>query len=285
MTITIADALRHGRARLAARVAEPAREAELLLSEVLGCPRAALVARAEAPVAEEAFARYESLLERRALGEPVAYLLGRRDFWSLELEVGPGVLVPRHETELLVELTLAELTDVRAPRVLDLGTGSGAIGLALAHARPDAHVDLVDASEAALAVAERNRARLGIGNATLRPGDWYAAVGGDRYRAIVANPPYLATDDPHLAGAELGHEPRGALVAGPTGLEDLERIARGAPAHLVAGGWLACEHGATQGDAVRRLYAAAGFGGIGTARDLAGLERVTFGRHAGSAPG
>lgn len=285
MERTIAEELRAGAAALADRVPDARREAELLLGAVLGRSRAALLAHGEARVPADAGARYAALLARRVAGEPVAYVLGRREFWSLELEVDAGVLVPRHETELLVELALAALEGVVAPRVLDLGTGSGAIGLAIAHERRDSRVELVDASPAALAVAARNRSRLGLANATLHLGSWYAPVAGARFHAIVSNPPYLAADDPHLAGAELRHEPRAALVAGPGGLEDLERVACAAPAHLLPGGWLGCEHGATQGAAVRALYAAAGLRGVDTARDLAGHERVTFGRHDGAPPG
>ncbi|MBS0396960.1 MAG: peptide chain release factor N(5)-glutamine methyltransferase, partial [Proteobacteria bacterium] len=223
-------------------------------------------------------AAFAALIERRAAGEPVAYLLGRRDFWTLTLEVGPAVLVPRPETELLVELALALLADRRAPAVLDLGAGSGAIGLAIASERGDAHVDLVESSAAALALAERNRARLGLANARLRAGDWYEPVAGRRYDLIVSNPPYLAATDPHLAGPELRYEPRAALIAGATGLEALEAIAAGAAAHLVAGGAVLLEHGAEQGAPVRSLLASHGFTEVATRRDLAGHERATGGR-------
>ena len=203
--------------------------------------------------------------------------MGRRDFWTLTLAVGPGVLVPRPETELLVEAALEALAGRTAPRVLDLGTGSGAIGLAIASARADAQVDLVDASPEALAVAEANRHALGLGNARTLPGDWFAGLGAARYDAILSNPPYLADADPHLANAQLAHEPPVALVSGPTGLEALGSIATGAMAHLEPGGLLALEHGATQAQAVRGLLAAAGFGAIRTRLDLAGLERATQG--------
>ncbi len=274
----ISAALARAARRLASSSDSPRLDAELLLAHVLGVERGRLAALADRPFAAAEAAAFAALLARRAGGEPVAYLLGRRDFWTLTLEVGPGVLVPRPETELVVEVALEALAGRPAPAVLDLGTGSGAIGLAIAGERPDATVDLVDASADALAIAERNRARLGIGNARVLAGDWFGAVAGRRYDLIAANPPYLAADDPHLAAAELAHEPRVALVSGPGGLEAVAAIAAGAPAHLVAGGCLVLEHGAGQGAAVRALLGQAGLGGIATRRDLAGHERATAGR-------
>jgi release factor glutamine methyltransferase len=263
--------------RLARTSPSPRLDAELLLAHLLEATRATLLAHDTEPLAEGARVAYEALVARRANGEPVAYLLGRREFWTLTLTVGPGVLVPRPETELLVEAALESLAGRTTPRVLDLGTGSGAIGLAIASARPDAQVDLVDASPDALEIAETNRRRLGIGNARTLPGDWFAGLAQARYDAILSNPPYLADADPHLASAELAHEPPVALVAGPTGLEALATIATGALAHLAPGGLLALEHGATQGEAVRGLLARAGFGAVRTRLDLAGLERATQG--------
>lgn len=281
---TVATALAWAVERLAAAPrsplapANPRLDAEVLLAATLAASRALLVARPERALAATELARFRDRVERRASGEPVAYVLGRRDFWTLTLEVGPDVLVPRPETELLVELALERLRDVAAPRIADLGAGSGAIGLALASERPDSQVVLVDASAAALAVAERNRALAALANARLRLGSWFAPLAGEQFHAVVSNPPYLAADDPHLASPELGREPRGALVAGPTGLEDLAAIAHAAPAHLVPGGWLIVEHGATQGAAVRACFARAGLDAVETARDLAGLDRATFGR-------
>jgi release factor glutamine methyltransferase len=213
-THTIASLLAHARAALAGHVEDPGREADYLLAEMLGVTRASLVARADDAVPDERAVAFLGLVARRRDGEPAAYLVGRRAFWTLELDVTPDVLVPRHETELLVELALQRLLGVRAPRVLDLGAGSGAIGLALASERRDAAVTLVDASAAALAVAARNRARCGLDAVELLHGDWYAPVRRRRYDAIVSNPPYLAADDPHLAGPALRHEPHGALVSG-----------------------------------------------------------------------
>jgi len=264
--------------RRLARTSSSARlDAELLLADLLAIGRAQLLARDTDTLTAEQHAAFATRIARRANGEPVAYLLGRRDFWTLTLAVGPGVLVPRPETELLVEAALEAMAGRTAPRVLDLGTGSGAIGLAIACARPDAHVDLLDASPAALAIAEANRRTLGLGNARTLPGDWFAGLGSARYDAILSNPPYLADSDPHLASLELAHEPPVALVAGPTGLEALAIAARRALGHLEPGGLVALEHGATQGEAVRSLLAGAGFGAIRTRFDLAGLERATQG--------
>jgi release factor glutamine methyltransferase len=272
----IAAALAGAARQLAASSASPRLDAELLLAHVLGVERGRLAAL-EAPLAAPAAAAFAALVARRAGGEPIAYLIGRREFWTLTLEVGPGVLVPRPDTELLVEIALERLKARPAPAVLDLGAGSGAIGLAIAAERADARVDLVEGSAAALAFAERNRARLGLGNARLLHGDWFGAVAGLRYDLIAANPPYLAADDPHLGTAELKHEPAIALVAGPSGLEALAAIAAGAAAHLAADGVVVLEHGATQGADVRALLARAGFEAVATRRDLAGHERATAG--------
>jgi len=277
----IAAELARGARRLAATSTSAALDAEILLAAVLGLDRGALRTRGELALTEAERVAFDALLARRSAGEPVAYLIGRREFWTLELEVDPAVLVPRPETELLVEVALEHLAQWRAPAVLDLGAGSGAIGLAIARERPDARVELIEASPAAAAVAERNRARYGLGNARIHTGSWYEPVAGERFAAILSNPPYLAASDPHLATAELGHEPRAALVAGPDGLEALATIAAGATRHLASRGLIALEHGATQGPAARALLAGAGLTSVATRRDLAGLERVTLGVHPG----
>ncbi|TAK56476.1 MAG: peptide chain release factor N(5)-glutamine methyltransferase [Gammaproteobacteria bacterium] len=248
-------------------------DAEVLLAQVLGCGRAALRAdpgRCLSATEERALA---TLAARRLAGEPVAYLTGQREFWSLELEVTPAVLVPRPETELLVELALAALAGTAAPTILDLGTGSGALALALATERPDATVVAVDLSAAALAIARRNAARLGLGRIEFLEGSWYEPVEMRRFTVIVANPPYVASDDPVLTA--LCHEPRPALAAGPEGLDALRIVCAGAPARLAPGGTLIVEHGATQGPAVRELCLAAGLANPRTHRDLAGHERAT----------
>jgi release factor glutamine methyltransferase len=277
----IAAALDEATARLAAASVSPRLDAELLLAHLLGIGRGLLLARTERALQADEATRFATLIARRAAGEPVAYLLGRREFWTLTLEVNPAVLVPRPETELLVELALERLRGEPAPAVLDLGTGSGAVGLAIAHESPAARVDLVDASPAAIAVAERNRTRLALENARTLCGHWYGAVADARYAVIVANPPYLAATDPQLGALELRHEPRDALVAGATGLEAIAAITRDARAHLVPGGALIVEHGATQGGATRSLFEAGGLEGVGTRLDLAGFERATLGHRPG----
>lgn len=267
--------------RLGATSSSPALDAELLVAHVLGVGRSALAAHPERALNRGQQEMLGRLTLRRLAGEPLAYLTGRREFWSLDLQVTADVLVPRPETELAVELALAALAGAPRPAVLDLGTGSGAIALAVARERPDAAVTATDESAAALAVAAGNAARLGIGNVRFRCGAWFAPVAGERFDLVVSNPPYLGAGDPALAA--LAHEPRAALVAGPTGLEALDRIAAEAPAALRPGGALVLEHGADQGAAVRALMARAGFTGVVTRRDLAGRERATQGRLAAEA--
>jgi release factor glutamine methyltransferase len=273
--IRAADALAALRERLAPASPTAALDAEILVATVLGLDRARLAADpGRALAAEELFA-LESLVRRRLGGEPVAYLTGRREFWSLDLEVTPDVLVPRPETELLVERVLAAIAGLPHPAVLDLGTGSGAVAIAIAVERRDAAVTATDRSPAALAVARRNAARLAASNLRFFEGDWYAPLPGARFEAIVSNPPYVAEGDPALAA--LAREPRLALAAGPLGLDALEAIVAGAAERLSPGGRLILEHGAGQGAAVRGLLAGAGFGAIATFRDLARHERVTEG--------
>lgn len=274
---TVAALLAAAAARLGATSRSPRLDAELLLAFVLGSARARLVAWPEAPVDAIAARRFDELLARRAAGEPLAYLTGTRDFWTLALAVDARVLVPRPETELLVELALRLLPAEGSARVLDLGTGSGAIALALAGERPQWRLAAVDRSAAALEVARANAVRLGIDNVEFLEGSWFGPVGARRFDAIVANPPYLAAGDPHLGDDGLSCEPRGALVAGTTGLEDLAVIVAGAGAHLEGGAPLLLEHGSTQGEAVRELLARAGFTAVRTQCDLAGQPRLSLG--------
>lgn len=255
----------------------PRLDAEVLLCDLLGCNRAGLIVRAGDPVSAELALRYAALVDRRRLGEPVAYLTGRREFWSLDLGVSPAVLIPRPDTELLVEWALQRLRGMGAPRVADLGTGSGAIALAIASERPDAQLLAVDISEDALAQARHNAHTLRLERVEFRAGDWLAPLAGERCDLIVSNPPYIAEGDPHLAA--LRYEPRRALTAGPDGLADLRRIAADARACLKPGAALLMEHGAEQGGAVRALLAALGYTQIETRRDLNGLERATLGVH------
>lgn len=252
-------------------------DAEILLAHVLGCARGALAARdGETPDEPERRA-FASLVERRARGEPVAYLTGHREFWSLDLAVTPEVLIPRPETELLVEWALEHLPAGAPARVLDIGTGSGAIALALARERPQAQLVASDLSEGALEVAQRNALRLEIANVTFVRGDLFGAIGATPgFDLIVSNPPYIAVDDPHLA--DLAFEPAVALTSGADGLEALRAIVADGPRFLAGGGWLLLEHGAEQGGAVRALLATAGFESVETRRDLAGLPRATGGR-------
>jgi release factor glutamine methyltransferase len=252
------------------------RDAEILLAAAWRRPRSQILAFAPEPVPADVAARFSASCERRARGEPVAYLLGRREFWSLDFEVNAAVLVPRPETELLVERVLAQV-QVPAARVADLGTGSGAIAIAIAHERPGWNVLGSDASTDALAVAQRNGARYAASRVEWLPGDWYGPLGERRFHAIVSNPPYIAGDDPVLAGDGLRHEPRAALTPGGDGYSALITLINGAPAHLEQGGWLFLEHGASQGEKLRSALVARGFTHVTSHRDLAGHERVTEG--------
>ncbi|HEX7113462.1 MAG TPA: peptide chain release factor N(5)-glutamine methyltransferase [Mizugakiibacter sp.] len=253
-------------------------EAELLLAHALGKPRAWLYAHAGDAADEAAQAAFAALLARRLAGEPVAYLTGTRGFWSLELEVTPATLIPRPETELLVELALARLPEDARARVADLGTGSGAVALAIARERPQAWVFATDASAEALAVARRNAGRLGLAHVAFAQGDWCRALGdASDFDLIVSNPPYIAAGDPHLGEGDLRFEPAAALTSGVDGLDAIRSIVRDARAHLRPGGWLLFEHGYEQGAAVRALLTAAGYREVFTARDLEGRERVSGG--------
>jgi release factor glutamine methyltransferase len=280
VSTTVGDLLAQSAAGLADRAGAGARaEAEILLAHCLGCDRTALWARPETAVPSAVAAACRALARRRAAGEPVAYLVGHRGFWTLELEVTPAVLIPRPETELLVEQVLAAFPADAAVRLVDLGTGSGAIALAVAAERPCWEILATDAAADALAVARRNAARLGLAAVAFRLGNWTQACRpGERFSVIVSNPPYVAEGDPHLAEGDLPWEPRAALVAGPDGLDAIRRLVAAAPAHLAPGGWLLLEHGADQGAAVRAILAGAGLDAVHTVRDLAGLERVSGGR-------
>jgi len=261
-----------------ARVTIDAVDAEILLAHALQRSRSWLYAHAGDEMDGAGAARFEALRRQRADGQPVAYLTGTQGFWSLQLAVTPATLVPRPETELLVELALARLPEDAPARVADLGTGSGAIALAIAKERPLAAVVATDASKAALAVAHDNAARNGIGNVWFRRGDWCAALGGERFDLVASNPPYIAEGDPHLGEGDLRFEPAAALASGADGLDAIRRIVADAPRHLVPGGWLLLEHGWEQGEAVRTLLEAAGFVDVETARDLEDRDRVTLGQ-------
>jgi release factor glutamine methyltransferase len=252
-------------------------EAETLLAHVLGKTRAWLYAWPEHEPDAEQGAAYENIVEARVRGEPIAYLTGHREFWSLDFLVTRDVLIPRHETELLVELALARIPRDVDTTVADLGTGSGAIALALAHERPRAQVLATDASAAALAVARANAERLTIPNVEFARGDWCDALGQETFDVIVSNPPYIASGDAHLDLGDLRSEPLSALASGSDGLDAIRRIVAQAPEHLRAGGWLLLEHGWDQGSRVRELVEQSGFVAVSTAHDHAGHERVTMG--------
>jgi len=307
-------------ARLAAALALDANsarfEVQYLLQQVLGKPRAWLLAHSEESLTPERQANYDTLLQRRTQGEPIAYILGYREFYGLNFKVTPATLIPRPETELLVEQALQRIPSPPVPdettshstkpasgqvagylprageggrqagrgyefSTLDLGTGSGAIALSIAHTRPDAEVVAVDASAEALEVARGNAERLNISNATFAHSDWYAALGQQRFNLIVSNPPYVAAGDAHLQQGDLRFEPTSALVSGADGLDDVRRIVEGAPSHLKPGGWLLLEHGYDQAAQVRELLDSAGMTEIFSARDFSGIERVSGGRCMG----
>lgn len=254
-------------------------DAELLLAAALGKSRSFLHTWPERIVSSEAAETFAGYLARRRAGEPVAYILGQQGFWKLDLEVAPHTLIPRPDTELLVEVALEQVPGTLA-RVLDLGTGTGAIALALASERPAWQVLAVDRVAEAVALAERNRQRLGLGNVQVRSSHWYDAVAGERFDLIVSNPPYIRAADPHLAAGDVRFEPSSALVAGEDGLDDLRLIVAQAPAHLQPGGWLLLEHGYDQAPAVRQLLVASGFSEVASRIDLGGHERISLGRLA-----
>ena len=252
-------------------------DARVLLAHVLGVDRAWLVAHGHDALSGDQRAAFEALATRRRAGEPVAYLTGAREFWGLPLAVDPSVLIPRPETETLVEHALNALRATREPSVLDLGTGSGAVALALAHERRDASVDAADVSPRALALARRNADRLKLANVRFIQSDWYAAVPPARaYDLIASNPPYVRAGDRHLSEGDVRFEPSAALRAGADGLAALRIVVGSARAHLAPGATLIVEHGFDQGPAVRALMTQAGLVAIATHRDLAGHDRISI---------
>jgi len=272
---TVADIVQSGARSLGGHSDSPRLDAELLLGKVLGLSRAALIARGTDPVTRACERSYASLIGKRVGGAPVAYLTGTREFWSLQLTVTPDVLVPRPETEVLVELALQLLPEPDACSILDLGTGSGAIALAIASERPHARITAVDISPQALGVAIHNSANLGLAHINWRLGSWFDAVPGERFDMIVANPPYVAGYDTALA--KLSAEPVIALSPGATGLEALTAIAAKAASHLHERGWLILEHGSDQAAEVVNLLERHGFAEICSHPDFSGRPRVTRG--------
>lgn len=294
MPSSLAEILRNDSKRLEAALGLDACSARIevqcLLQVVLQVSRAYLLTHPEQILNAEQMAHVTALFERRLRGEPIAYILGEREFFGLNFKVTPATLIPRADTELLVELALQRIPQsLPSPqpspacgrgslfRVLDLGTGSGALALAIAHARPDIEVTAVDASPKALDVARENAQRLNIGNVSLLRSDWFATLADERFDLIVSNPPYIADGDAHLTQCDLRFEPRAALASGADGLDDIRRIVAGAKQHLNHGGWLLFEHGYDQAERARELLRQNGYAGIFSARDLAGIERASGG--------
>lgn len=282
MQPSVSSLLKQDQARLAQALglpdAEARLEAQILLCQALGATRAWLLAHTADQPNPAQIGRYQALLKRRFAGEPVAYILGKREFYGLEFKVTPAVLIPRPETELLVDLALARIPQDASCRVLDLGTGSGAVAVAIASHRPQAKITAVDRSPEALDVARENVKKLETENVRLLQSDWFDALAGEKFDLIVSNPPYVAAADPHLQQGDLRFEPAAALASGTDGLDAIRKIVAGAPVHLESGGWLLFEHGYDQGERCRELMAQGGFREISTTDDLAGIPRVTCGR-------
>lgn len=255
----------------------PQLDAAVLLCHVLEKPRSYLLTWPEKEPSDEQFTQFEALLARRITGEPVAYILGEREFWSLPLKVSPFTLIPRPDTERLVELALEKIP-TQACTVLDLGTGTGAIALAIASERNDAQVTGIDLRPEAAELAAENGQRLNIQNARFLAGSWYTPLASDElFAVIVSNPPYIDAADPHLVLGDVRFEPKTALVADDNGLADIQIISEQGRQHLQTGGWLLMEHGFEQGEAVRHIFQELGYHLVSTAQDYAGLDRVTLG--------
>jgi release factor glutamine methyltransferase len=276
---SIEQALQRAAAKL--NSADGAMEARLLLQQVLGVNRAWLIAHANDALQTNRDGEFQALLTRRLAGEPIAYLMQQREFYGLTLRVSPATLIPRADSETLVDAALEKIPHptTKPITVLDLGTGSGAIALAIAHNRPQAKVLAVDASDAALTVAQHNASQLKLSNVQFALSDWYANLAEQRFDVIVSNPPYIAKNDPHLSQGDLRFEPLSALAAGVDGLDDIRQITQQGLIHLMPQGWLMLEHGYDQGTAVRELMAEAGLVEITSKQDLGGNDRVTLGKN------
>lgn len=255
----------------------PRRDAEILLEHVTGKARTFILAFGETQLTPDQEQQLATLLARRKTGEPVAHLTGEREFWSLPLYVSAATLIPRPDTECLVEQALARLPST-ACRILDLGTGTGAIALALASERPDCQVIAVDVMPDAVRLAQRNLERLGFRNVDILQSSWFSALSEKRFEMIVSNPPYIDEQDPHLSQGDVRFEPLTALVAANEGLADIDHIITAGREHLVSGGWLLLEHGWMQGAAVRALFSAAGYENVETCRDYGDNDRLTLGK-------
>ena len=255
-------------------------EAQLLLQHLLNVNRAWLIAHANDTLQTNIHEDFEALLNRRLLGEPIAYILGYREFYGLQLKVTPDTLIPRPDTETLVEAVLAKVLPDQTAHILDLGTGTGAIALAIASNRPQAQVTAIDASQAALDVAIENATSLNISNVRFILSDWFAAINNEKFDVIVSNPPYIETSDAHLSQGDLRFEPITALASGKDGLNDIQKIIESCLIHLKAQGWLMLEHGYNQAEQVADLMAQAGLVSIETIKDFGGNHRVTIGKNS-----
>jgi release factor glutamine methyltransferase len=275
MSTSLQAVLRTIQTRLESISDAPAREAEWLVEHITGLNRSKQLVSLDSDLAANQLEKIDELLARRGAGEPLAYVLGEQHFWTLRLKVSPAVLVPRPETELVVERALLHLPEDQAAQVLDLGTGSGAIALAVAQERPHARVLAVDQSAPALAVAQENAAGLRLDNVAFLHSDWFTAVPPRRFDLILSNPPYIAAGDPHLESAVLAYEPSVALISGTDGLAAIRQIIGQARDFLTPGGWLILEHGWQQASAVRQLLESSGLSSVASHADLAGHERVT----------
>jgi len=284
VSLSIRELLQNATARLQLRSPSPVVDAQYLLLHVLKKERVWLRLHEDVHVSPAQQEHFEALLLRREHGEPVAYLTGSRGFWTLDLDVDRHTLIPRPETEMLVEFALEKIPAGSDGRVLDLGTGSGAIALAVKKERPQCLVTAVDASRDALSVAARNADRLELSVDFLHS-DWFSALAGRRFDLLLANPPYIDSGDAHLGQGDVRFEPLSALVSAAHGLHDISRIAAAAQAHCTLNAWLAFEHGHDQGAAVRHLLEQSGAADIETRRDLSGHERITFGRFVGTQGG
>ena len=282
MALTITQALLREQADLVQTLnlesAEARIETQALLCHVLEASKAYLIAHREDNLTPAQESQFRALVERRLKGEPIAYILGEREFYSLPFKVTPAVLIPRPDTELLVELALAHISQDQPFQVLDLGTGSGAVAITIAKHRPFASVTAIDQSQEALSVARDNAARLGTENITFLQSDWYQSISAQKFDIIVSNPPYIAENDIHLQQGDLRFEPLTALASGDDGLSSIRTIVSGAKKHLISGGWLLFEHGYDQAEACRALLNKYGFLQTASVCDLSKIQRVTLGR-------
>jgi len=280
--MTVAELLANAQATIQSSLQlskhEASLESQMLLQHLLSVNRAWLIAHDSDMIEEQTQTAFNALVERRFTGEPIAYILGEREFYGLPLKVTPDTLIPRPDTETLVEAALAKLPTNQACNILDLGTGTGAVALAIAHNRPQSNVTAVDASEAALQVAKENAENLAIQNTSFMLSNWFAALQNNTFDIIVSNPPYIEEQDPHLSQGDLRFEPPSALASGVDGLDDIRQIIKEAPSYLKPNGWLMLEHGYNQATCVAKLLLDNKFNAISHVRDLAGIARVTIAR-------